>query len=406
MKNKLTVLVKDTTPKTLRSPILNKYIEKINKDTTKKEFRQRLITFEEFIFSEYKSLVDRNFINHKLVSKQSESTDDGQKIYIYDLFSNYVEYLKNKNLSRQRIKMLLHTSRRALNRALDTKIDKDTFKDETKYSLPDQYSNDKTVITNENIKTLIYAAKDLKLKTVITLLASTGMRISELLKLKYKYLKLDWTKTENDIDVPPFITIPGHITKTRKSRKAYLTSEAVQCFRDWLNYKYRERRGYQKPSDISESYIFRMYNDNPTTTREIEKMEQDMNLNYRSMYFYLQKDFKKLVEKEGLGEKFRNNYHSVSIHSLRHYVVTTVEELTNVTKAYFWVGKKQVGYIFPEKDPQAVLDLYKKVEYRLTLLNPKIIKHTELKEIEELKQRLKKQEKKTVLSEFQRIIDN
>ena len=71
------------------------------------EFRQRLITFEEFILSEYKSLVDRNFVNKRLVSRQSESTDDGEKIYVYDLFWNYVEYLKNKNLSRQRIKMLL-----------------------------------------------------------------------------------------------------------------------------------------------------------------------------------------------------------------------------------------------------------------------------------------------------------
>ena len=57
--------------------------------------------------------------------------------------------------------MLLHTSRRALNKAMDIKIDKDTFKDETNDSLPDEYSNDKTLITNENIKTLIYACKDL-----------------------------------------------------------------------------------------------------------------------------------------------------------------------------------------------------------------------------------------------------
>lgn len=210
------------------------------------EFRQRLITFEEFILSEYKSLVDRNFVNKRLVSRQSESTDDGEKIYVYDLFWNYVEYLKNKNLSRQRIKMLLYTSRRALNRTMDIKIDKDTFKDETKDSLPEEYSNDKTRITNENIKTLIYSCKDIKLRTVITVLGSSGMRISELLKVKYKYIKWDWTKTEIGIDVPPFISIPAHITKTRRSQKAYLTSEAVQCLRDWLDYKYRERGGLSK----------------------------------------------------------------------------------------------------------------------------------------------------------------
>jgi integrase len=398
---------KDTTRKELQSTILNKYIEKINKDSTRREFRQRLITFEEFILSKYKSLVDRDFINCRVVSRQSESTDDGQKIYVYDLFWNYVEYLKKKDLSRQRIKMLLHTSRRALNKAMDIKIDKDTFKDETNDSLPDEYSNDKTLITNENIKTLIYACKDLKLRTIITVLGSTGLRVSELLKLKYSYLNLEWTKTENNIDVPPFIFIPAHITKTRKSsRRAYLTAEAVQCLRDWLDYKYRERRGYQKPSDINESYIFRMYNDTPSTPEQVEKMEKDMNLNYRNMYFYLSADFKKLVEKEGLGEKFRNNNHSVSIHSLRHYVVTTVEELTSLTSAYFWVGKKQKGYIFNDRDPKAVLDLYKKVELRLTFLNPKIVKQTESKEIEVLRQQLKRQNKEIQLMKFSKVIDN
>jgi integrase len=398
----------------LQSTILNKYIEKINKDSTRREFRQRLITFEEFILSKYKSLVDRDFINCRVVSRQSESTDDGQKIYVYDLFWNYVEYLKKKDLSRQRIKMLLHTSRRALNKAMDIKIDKDTFKDETNDSLPDEYSNDKTLITNENIKTLIYACKDLKLRTIITVLGSTGLRVSELLKLKYKYLKLEWTKTEKGIDVPPFIFIPAHITKTRKSsRRAYLTAEAVQCLRDWLDYKYRERRGYQKPSDINESYIFRMYNDTPSTPEQVEKMEKEMNLNYRNMYFYLSADFKKLVEKEGLGEKFRNNNHSVSIHSLRHYVITTVEELTSLTNAYFWAGKKQRGYIFNEKDNKAILDLYKRVERSLTFLNPKIVQQTESKEIEGLRQELKimqemiiNQRKDFLIDKFEQEVDS
>jgi integrase len=342
-----------------------------------------------------------------------QSQVKGDKIYVYEMFSDYVEYLKNKNLSRQRIKMLLHTSRRALNKAMDIKIDKDTFKDETNDSLPDQYSNDKTLITSENIKTLIYAAKDLKLKTVITVLGSTGMRISELLRLKYKYVTWEWTKTENDIDVPPYISIPAHITKTRRSRKAYLTNESVQCLMSWLDYKYRDRRYYKKPSDISESYIFRMHHDTPSTPEQVEEMEKDMNLNYRSMYFYLQKDFKKLVEQEGLGEKFRNNNHSVSIHSLRHYVITTVEELTNVTSAYFWAGKRQVGYIFNDKDPQAILDLYKTVESRLTFLNPKVIKQTDKNElkrqqklIDELTQQMRQQRKEILLLRFKDVIDD
>lgn len=97
-----------------------------------------------------------------------------------------------------------------------------------------------------------------------------------------------------------------------------------------------------------------MYNDNPTTPEQVEDMEKEMNLNYLSIYFYLQKDFKRLVENERLGEKFRNNNHSVSIHSLRHYVIATVEELTDVTSAYYWAGKKQVGYIFSNRSSSSI----------------------------------------------------
>lgn len=173
-----------------------------------------------------------------------------------------------------------------------------------------------------------------------------------------------------------------------------------------------KEEGYQKPSDISESYIFRMYNDNPTTPEQVEDMEKEMNLNYLSIYFYLQKDFKRLVENERLGEKFRNNNHSVSIHSLRHYVIATVEELTDVTSAYYWAGKKQVGYIFSNRDPQAVLDLYKKVEWRLTFFNPKIVKQTDKneldrqqKQIDNLTDQLNQQRKEILLIKFNNFVE-
>jgi hypothetical protein len=148
-----------------------------------------------------------------------------------------------------------------------------------------------------------------------------------------------------------------------------------------------------------------MYNDTRTTPEQIEEMENDMNLNYRNMYFYLAADFKKLVEKEKVGEKFRNNNHSVSIHSLRHYVVTTVEELTNLTSAYFWVGKKQKGYIFPEKDSQAVLNLYKTVEPRITFLNPKVIKQTDKNELERQQKQIDYLTQELALERKQRLID-
>ena len=370
---------RDTTKKELQSESLKQFVKNFEKKpTTYREVKQRLVTFEEFVKEKYNTLVDTRFINNRLVVKRSEVK--GNKIYVYDLFSNYVEYLNNKDLSRERIQYLLVYARRAINFFLDEDISKDKFRDFVNPNLPVSDREDKTLIGNDDIKRLIYACgNELKLRTLITVLSSTGARIGELLKIKHKYLTLEWTKEKDaegkNIDIPPHIDIPAFITKTRRQRKAYLTTEAVQCLKDWLEYKYRDRKivkqvngkyaslDYVKPSEISESYIFRM--NEPTSEKEIKELEDNMNIRYRHMYQYIQPVFKELVEKEGLGKKFRNKKNnSVSIHSLRWYAVNTVEDLSNITSAYFWVGKRQKGYIFPERDNKKYWNCTRKLNYR------------------------------------------
>jgi integrase len=413
---------RNTTPKVLQSPLLLDFVSKFTKETTKREIRQRLITFEEFIKESYKTLVDREFIK-KLVTKLDEEAEQDNKIFIYDMFSDYVEYLKGKNLSRDRIQYLLVYSKRAINKYynkyFDKKIDDDTFNDYVRPSLPDSEREDKTLITNDDIKRLIYACgNDLKLRTLITVLGSTGARIGEILKVKHKYLKLEWTK-ENGIDIPPYIYIPAFITKTRRERKAYLTTEAVEAIKDWINYKYRPRKivklvnskyesiDYVKPTNIDESYVFKVMEDIPTTDKEIKEMEENMKTKYTNIYRHIYISFRELLEKEGIGKKFRNKRNnSVSIHSLRWYVVNTVESLTNLTNAYFWVGKRQKGYIFPDKDLQEILKLYRKVELDLTFINPKIVKETERKEIQSLREEMKQQKKEILLMKFDKVLQN
>src|SRR5687767_1330332 len=107
--NKLSTIVltkskRDTTPKILESPLLNEFVNNFHKNTTQREVRQRMITFEEFVKKNYHCLIDRNFINKRLVTKQSNLKEN--KIYVYDMFREYVVYLKKKNLSRERIRYL------------------------------------------------------------------------------------------------------------------------------------------------------------------------------------------------------------------------------------------------------------------------------------------------------------
>ena len=72
-------------------------------------------------------------------------------------------------------------------------------------------------------------------KTLVLVLASSGMRVGECLKL-----------TIDDIDLshtPVKITLPAHITKNKKKRVTFISEEAKQVLvDDWLPYRLEYRR--------------------------------------------------------------------------------------------------------------------------------------------------------------------
>ena len=151
----------------------------------------------------------------------------------------------------------------------------------------------------------------------------------------------------------------------------------VQILKNWIQYKYRDRiivrrldgkpvkQEYVKPANIDESYIFKM------------RDEFDLN-NYRSLYDAFRSEFTKLVneifiKKNKLGKRFPNGRNSISFHSLRWFVRTSVKEATNdEALAFFWVGKENVKYEF-DATGKKLLDKYKLIEPALTFLDPKII---------------------------------
>ena len=73
-------------------------------------------------------------------------------------------------------------------------------------------------------------------KTLVLVLSSSGMRVGECLKLRLQDIDLNHT--------PVKITLPAHITKTKKKRITFISEEAKQVLvDDWLPYRleYRKR---------------------------------------------------------------------------------------------------------------------------------------------------------------------
>lgn len=193
------------------------------------------------------------------------------------------------------------------------------------------------------------------MQVLTMLLVSSGLRVGEALQIKVKDLNLEAN--------PPKINLPAEITKTGVERDVYLTREMVEILENWIKYKYRDRtivkrlngkpvkQEYVKPANIDESYIFKM------------RDEFDLN-NYRSLYDAFRSEFTKLVDeifikKNNLGKKFANGRNSISFHSLRWFVRTSVKEATNdEALAYYWVGKENVKYEF-DATGKKLLEKYK-----------------------------------------------
>ena len=380
----------------LESPILNEFLATMkDKPSSREEHRNRLVSLERFVKQKFvkkkgNTLIDNNFVLNRLVGERKKAK--GNKIYVYSFFSDYCTYLKeNKpNISRKRVELLLHSARQAINLATDGIIRNDVYRLKVK-NLPAKSKNMKTRLDHEDVVGLILAiGNDLRLRTMVMLLAGSGLRVAEAIKTKHKYINWD-TK-------PPCINLPAEVSKTGVERNVILTGEMVKALKIWLDYKYRDRKivrtdgnivDYKKPSNIGESYIFKV--------REEYTME-----NYRFIYKMFQDPFKDIVEKTNLGKKYSNGRNSVTLHSLRWFTQTTVERVTKRdVVAYYWIGKEQKNYQWEPNSEEELNELYNLVEPHLTFIDPKIINQNQQRQIDELRQQITQQKEEFTIYRFE-----
>lgn len=128
----------------------------------------------------------------------------------------------------------------------------------------------------------------LRAKTIILLLASSGLRVGELRNLKFSDVNLN--------SEPGIIKIKGLTAKERKSRTTFFSNEAKQVLQTYL--EHRKNNGHQITED---SFLF--------TTNDGNQMS------YQNLQFILNNVFKKVSKKEG-------KRYGLHAHSLRKFFKT------------------------------------------------------------------------------------
>ena len=215
----------------MRTPTHDPIIEYLSlvKDmstSTADEYKDRLNNFRRFVNEKFKLSIDQ------LIRQLENGALD-----VYSVLSRYVTHLHSNdnkhNLSPTTIKLRISTARGFLESQSD-KIEISPRKFRLKVKIPKSIKRKKDALSKTEVINIINSCSNIRLKTYVLLLASTGMRATEALSTRICDYELDF--------VNPKVAIRGEYTKTKEDRNVLLTKEVIQQIKLWIEYKYRKRR--------------------------------------------------------------------------------------------------------------------------------------------------------------------
>jgi integrase len=283
------------------------------------------------------------------------------KMDVYELLKSFAGYLLNKGtLSGKSVRYSVKTARRFLE---FYDVDISTRKFHIKVKLPKALKIRPAALSKPDVVKIINSLPDIRAKTYVMFLASTGCRAEEALSI-----------TMGDLDLaknPATAHIDGNFTKTKEERYVWLTEEVKRQLQIWIEYKYRERTIKSRDSngkwvkrDIepvqgASDFVFLPYgNQKPDNLHKLKNMLHAQRI-LKNSYYPLYDAFKAAMSRVG--------YPKVTFHSMRRYVYTVIDGLGHNQFAEFYLGHANSEYwAKPEAEK---VKTFKAVEPYLLLLD-------------------------------------
>ena len=121
-----------------------------------------------------------------------------------------------------------------------------------KVRMPKLYREDEQPIDAEDIRKILLSCNNRRMKVYLLVLASGAMRATEALAIRIK---------DCDFSVSPTkIHIRKEYAKTRVARDIYISDEATQYLRQWLDWKYRDKGNEWTKNKGPDDLVFSVYN--------------------------------------------------------------------------------------------------------------------------------------------------
>jgi len=324
------------------------YLDEISKQNTRtaRVFRSHLGDFDRFNGGKTDEVVQ--------LLKAAKSD-------VYDLLKSYSGYLLNKGtLSAKTIGYSVKTARRFLE-FNDVELSNSKF--HLKVRLPKAIRTEVPGLTKADVVKIINGLPDIRIKTYVMFLASSGCRAEEALSITWA--DIDFTKE------PATVHIDGNFTKTKADRHLWLTDEMRKQLEVWLEYKYRTRTIKNKtakgewvkrelsPRQKASDFVFLPNgHEKPVDLKKTKNLLQAQRT-LKNAYYPLYDTFKAAVKRIGSN--------SVTFHSFRRFVYTAIEGLGHGQFAEFYLGHTNSPYW---KKPEAEkIRIFKLLEPYLTFLD-------------------------------------
>jgi integrase len=286
-----------------------------------------------------------------------------QEVNVYELLNEFVSYLTKLDITIPSMKMYVAAVRSYLEfQDIDISISK--FKRRVK--MQKHYREDELPLEISDIRNLLIQCRNERLYTYLLVIASSGMRAKEACSLRLQ--DVDFTIS------PTRITTRKEFSKTRRSRTIYISNEATDHLKRFLN-----GRNYDiKPQDL----IFSM---------------QDKTKNPYTIYNRLLQQFHKLLKKAGMNTRKENSRRrKITIHSFRRTVFSIINDQVGSEYANWYLGHDHSEYWTKKEQERRQIYATKCMPY-LTVLDYSLFetrgKHIEAKlsekeqEIQLLRQR-------------------
>jgi integrase len=248
---------------------------------------------------------------------------EANKINLYELFDKFVAFLVSSRLSIPSIRLYV-AAMRSYFAYHDIDVIPSKFK--RKVRMPKLYREDEQPIDAEDIRKILLSCNNRRMKAYLLVLASGGMRATEALAIRVRDCDFSLSPTK--------IHIRKEYVKTRVARDIYISDEATQYLKRWIDWKYRDKGNEWTKNKSPDDLVFSVYN----TINEPDPSH---------LYIKVLLEFEKLLGIVGLNERKeegRKLRRKVTLHSLRRHAKGVISNQTNSDYSEWYLGHSKSPY--------------------------------------------------------------